>query len=72
VLHFDFFPTILALSGFQVEGGKLGLGYSAITPGTAQPNATILEDMQKDLLNASDTYNALWKQSSKNLSEAKP
>lgn len=72
VLHFDFFPTILELSGFHVQGGKLGLGFTAITPNTAQPEANTLEEMQEDLLNASDTYNDLWKQEDENTPERGP
>lgn len=72
VLHFDFFPTILELSGFHVQGGKLGLGFTAITPDIAQPGVNTLEEMQEDLLNASDTYNDLWKQKSEPPSEKTP
>lgn len=64
VLHFDFFPTILELSGFHVKGGKLGLGFTAITPNTMQPTSNALEQMEEDLLNASDTYIDLWKNES--------
>lgn len=66
VLHFDFFPTLLELSGFHVKGGKLGLGFTAITPNTLQPEANTLEQMEKDLLNASETYLELWEPESKN------
>jgi phosphoglycerol transferase len=30
VLPFDFFPTLMELAGFDVEGERLGLGYSAV------------------------------------------
>lgn len=61
VLHFDFFPTILELSGFHVKGGKLGLGFTAITPNTMQPETNTLQQMEDDLLNESETYTELWK-----------
>ena len=62
ILHFDVFPTILEFLGFDVEGGKLGLGYSAITPDTPLPPATRYEDMEEDLLNKSEKYLQLWRE----------
>lgn len=61
VLHFDMFPTILEFIGFHVEGGKLGLGYTAITPDAPQPSPDALKEMESDLLNESETYIDLWK-----------
>jgi phosphoglycerol transferase len=61
ILHFDMFPTILEFIGFHVEGGKLGLGFSAITANTAQPSIELLDEMESDLLNESETYIDLWK-----------
>lgn len=60
VLHFDMFPTILEFIGFHVEGGKLGLGYTAITPNITQPSPNELAEMESDLLNESETYIDLW------------
>ncbi len=60
ILHFDLFPTILEFIGFEVEGGRLGLGFSAISPNTPLPSATRYEDMEKDLLNKSEKYLGLW------------
>ncbi|MDI1308164.1 MAG: sulfatase-like hydrolase/transferase [Methylotenera sp.] len=62
VLHFDMFPSILELIGFKVEGGKLGLGYSAISKNTDLPLETEYEEMNENLLNQSDEYLELWKQ----------
>ncbi len=62
ILHFDMFPTILEFIGFRVEGGKLGLGFSAITKNIDLPPASIYEDMNKDLLNQSKSYLKLWKE----------
>jgi len=64
VLHFDMFPTILEFIGFQVEGGRLGLGYTAITKGSVMPSPDEYEEMSADLLNNSDEYLALWAQRS--------
>ena len=61
ILHFDMFPTILAFIGFKVEGGKLGLGYTAISKEADMPPANEFEEMNEDLLNQSDEYLALWK-----------
>jgi phosphoglycerol transferase len=61
ILHFDLFPTILELSGFKINGGKLGLGFTAITPNLIQPTENNLEQMNDDLLNESETYIELWK-----------
>lgn len=61
ILPFDMFPTLLDFIGFKVEGGKLGLGYSAIVENTPLPPVTEYEDMNRDLLNKSDHYLDLWK-----------
>jgi phosphoglycerol transferase len=59
IVHFDLLPTILALSGFTVEGGRLGLGYSAYDAQT-RPPLHRFDDMQSALMNRSDAYLALW------------
>ena len=61
ILEFDMFPTILEFIGFHIEGGKLGLGYTAITPNLVKPSPKELEEMESDLLNESETYIDLWK-----------
>ena len=61
VLHFDMFPTILEFIGFRVAGGKLGLGYTAISKEADMPPANEFEEMNEDLLNQSDEYLALWR-----------
>ncbi len=62
VLHFDMFPTILELTGFATGDGRLGLGYSAINAHAPAPPPARLRDMEKDLLNRSNSYLALWAQ----------
>lgn len=59
IVHFDLLPTILALSGFTIEGGRLGLGYSAYDARTRPPPHRF-DDMQSALMNRSDAYLALW------------
>ena len=61
ILHFDMFPTILEFIGFKVDGGKLGLGFTAISKETDLPPANEYEEMNEDLLNQSDEYLDLWK-----------
>ena len=62
LLHFDLFPTILDFIGFEVQGGKLGLGFNAISSGTPLPPVTRYEEMEEDLLNKSEKYLQLWMQ----------
>lgn len=63
LLHFDLMPTILEFVGFTIPGGRLGLGYSAFNHHPSQPPKDRLQDMDKDLLNHSDKYMALWAES---------
>ncbi|HZV97894.1 MAG TPA: sulfatase-like hydrolase/transferase [Methylophilaceae bacterium] len=60
IVHFDVFPTILEFIGIKVDGGKLGLGYSAISKSGLMPAPSQYEDMEADLLNKSDEYLGLW------------
>ncbi|MGB9991225.1 sulfatase-like hydrolase/transferase [Massilia sp. SM-13] len=59
LLHFDLLPTILEFAGYAVPGGRLGLGYSGFSR-HAQPPPGRLREMERDLLNRSDQYLALW------------
>ena len=60
ILHFDLMPTILEFTGFSVPGGRMGLGYSAFNQHAGQPPPGRLLAMDKDLLNRSGKYMALW------------
>lgn len=60
LLHFDLMPTILEFAGYQVHGGRLGLGYSGFNQHRLQPPKERQAAMEKDLLNRSDSYLALW------------
>ncbi|HEY0064140.1 MAG TPA: sulfatase-like hydrolase/transferase [Telluria sp.] len=59
IVHFDLLPSILTLSGFDIEGGRLGLGYSAFDRRVHAPQARFSE-MQNALMNRSDIYLDLW------------
>lgn len=61
LLHFDLLPTILEFSGFTVSGGRLGLGYSGFNSHDARPHPRRLADMRASLLNRSEAYLALWR-----------
>jgi len=59
LLHFDLMPTILDFVGYTVPGGRLALGYSGFNP-AVQPPPQRLQQMERDLLNRSGEYLALW------------
>jgi len=60
IIPFDLFPTILDFIGFEVEGGKLGLGVTAFSSDRLSSKLLNYEDMQANLLNKSDKYLELW------------
>lgn len=60
LLHFDMLPTILEFVGYTVEGGRLALGYSGFNPHAQAPSGARVADMERDLLNRSDSYLDLW------------
>jgi phosphoglycerol transferase len=60
VLHFDLMPSILEFTGYQVAGGRMALGYSAFNQHAVQPPKDRLPEMDKNLLNRSELYMALW------------
>lgn len=60
VLHFDLMPSILEFTGYKVAGGRMALGYSAFNQHPLQPPKDRLPDMDKNLLNRSELYMALW------------
>ncbi|MES2149504.1 MAG: sulfatase-like hydrolase/transferase [Pseudomonadota bacterium] len=60
LLHFDLMPTILEFSGFAIPDGRLGLGYSAFNQHPSHPPKERMHEMEKDLLNRSYEYMALW------------
>ncbi|MTV40476.1 sulfatase-like hydrolase/transferase [Duganella radicis] len=60
LLHFDLMPTILEFTGYAVKGGRMGLGYSGFNQHPLQPPKDRLPEMDKNLLNRSELYMALW------------
>jgi len=60
LLHFDLMPTMLEFAGYTVQGGRMGLGYSGFSQHGPQPPADRQAAMDRDLLNRSDLYLALW------------
>lgn len=60
LLHFDLLPTIMEFIGYQVPGGRLGLGYSGFNAHRRLPPPERLAAMERDLLNRSSEYLALW------------
>ena len=60
LVSFDMLPTILEFIGFRVEGGKLGLGITAISSEDFSSKLLDYEDMNNNLLNKSDKYLELW------------
>jgi len=65
ILPFDMFPTILNFIGFSVPGGKLGLGYTALSKEADLSLLLNYEEMNEDLLNQSDMYLDLWRDEAK-------
>jgi phosphoglycerol transferase len=60
ILPFDMFPTLVEFAGIHVEGGRLGLGYSAFgAPNGKQPNALRVEAALGNL-EFSAVYRKLW------------
>ena len=63
ILPFDMLPTILDFIGFNVEGGKLGLGVTGFSKENLSTKVLNYEDMNSNLLNKSDKYLELWRPS---------
>lgn len=62
MVHFDMLPTILEFSGFSVDRGRLGLGYSGFNPHGELAPEHRFDDLQRSVMNRSETYLALWGQ----------
>ncbi len=62
IVGFDMFPSILKSLDFDIEGGKLGLGYNAFGTDsrTNEINAEYYHEMQKKLMGYSPRYAQLW------------
>ena len=62
LVSFDLFPTLVEFAGFEVSGGRLGLGYSAFNSQQAIASAERLQDFMQPTLTFSETYRKLWDQ----------
>jgi phosphoglycerol transferase len=60
LVSFDLFPTLVEFAGFEVSGGRLGLGYSAFNTPQAIASAERLQDFTRPTLTFSETYRKLW------------
>ncbi len=61
IVHFDIFPTLLELIGFDIEGDRLGLGYSGINKSTIPIPTNRIKELNENVLNHSDTYLEFWR-----------
>jgi phosphoglycerol transferase len=59
-LPFDLFPSILEFVGVDVEGGRLGLGYS-IFDSSIRRSVQERDQLLVEVLNPSDAYDELWR-----------
>jgi len=59
VNHFDMLPTILAAMGYQIPGGRLGLGYSAIGPDAPDVPEEWFTQLAENAMKRSASYAAL-------------
>ena len=60
LLPFDVYPTLVEMLGTQVEGHRLGLGYSAIAEVQAPPYDEHDDNSSLAALRGSAAYDALW------------
>ena len=60
LMPFDFFPTLVELAGIQVEGDRLGLGYSAVGPADVRPPPQRAQQWSLSHVNGSRRYDELW------------
>lgn len=60
ILPFDLFPTIIEFTGIQVQGDRLGLGYSGFFEPEVRRPEHRLEELTLPSLGGSASYNSLW------------
>jgi phosphoglycerol transferase len=61
IVHFDLFPTILEFIGFDVEGDRLGFGFSALNDLSSDFPSDRIEKLRENILNRSDIYLGFWR-----------
>ena len=62
VIGFGWLPTMLKLSGFRVDGNRLGLGYGAIGHCHHAGPESYIGELEKNINNSSRVYARLWTQ----------
>ncbi|NML42728.1 sulfatase-like hydrolase/transferase [Ramlibacter sp. G-1-2-2] len=62
ILPFDLFPTLVELAGLDVQGDRLGLGYSAFGEAEATPPPDRAQLWSMAGLRGSPAYDSLWEQ----------
>ncbi len=61
IVAFDIAPSIIEFIGFDIEGDRYGLGYSAFFNKPKNFDENIINDIKKNVLNRSNFYTDLWK-----------
>jgi phosphoglycerol transferase len=60
IVPFDMLPTMITLLGFDIEGGRLGLGYSAVGSAAPRRSEKGIAEMKDKISWSSEVYNRLW------------
>lgn len=60
IVHFDWLPTILTALGFDVKGGRLGLGYTALGTQKFKLPAHRIKELKNNIPYTSPFYYKLW------------
>jgi phosphoglycerol transferase len=58
--HFDIAPTILDFIGIRVNGGRFGLGFSALNTENPIPNEDFISELMNGLNKRSKFYDSFW------------
>ena len=59
--HYDFFPTILNLIGYEFDENKLGLGYSGVKEINQNIYNAYIDKLDENIQNKSKKYISFWK-----------
>ena len=59
--HYDFFPTILNLIGYEFDENKLGLGYSGVREINQNIYNDYIDKLDENIQNKSKKYISFWK-----------
>ena len=60
ITHYDFFPTILNLMGYEFNENKLGLGYSGVKEINQNLYNTYIKKLNENIQNKSKKYISFW------------